>query len=252
MVFYIPIICLFLANLAITLLELFHGQSLYSNLENNIDSVDQRYFVSYILVGVTFSAALMFFPVVYLTTAVSGEEFFSAVTTPFRRLIRRVITLTSILNDSITYAIRNLAWTVLQKMILGLEGYRYETPVVDKLPHSIPENLVKLESMPKGAERRALATRNTWIVRHSADVSETFAKMAVTASDVSSLMKRIEEDATLVHGAYYSDDECIAQIANWIARKSFSSRASKGVVKSFCWPWPHFRLPGLILCLVDV
>ena len=95
-------------------------------------------------------------------------------------------------------------------------------------PRSIPENLVKFESMPKGAERRALTARNSWIVHHLADVSQTLAKMEVTASDVSSLMKKIEEDATLVHGAYYSDDDCIAQIADWIACKSLIEGEQSG------------------------
>jgi hypothetical protein len=34
---------------------------------------------------------------------------------------------------------------------------------------------------------------------------------------MTSLLRTIEEDQTLVHAAYYTDDECIARIADWIA-----------------------------------
>ena len=43
--------------------------------------------------------------------------------------------------------------------------------------------------------------------------------MTVTAADISALLQTVEEDQTLVHAAYYSDDECIARIADWIADK---------------------------------
>lgn len=33
------------------------------------------------------------------------------------------------------------------------------------------------------------------------------------------LLRTIEADQTLVHAAYYTDDECIALIAEWIAEK---------------------------------
>jgi hypothetical protein len=43
--------------------------------------------------------------------------------------------------------------------------------------------------------------------------------MVVTAADISSLLRTIEEDQSLVHAAYYTDNECIDRIANWIAGK---------------------------------
>ena len=71
--------------------------------------------------------------------------------------------------------------------------------------------------MAKGAKDRALEQRSAWIARHLGDISESFSKLAVTAADISSLLRTVEEDQTLVHGAYYTDDECIARIADWIA-----------------------------------
>ena len=79
------------------------------------------------------------------------------------------------------------------------------------------EEFVKYENMPSGAERRALDKRSVWISRHLGDVSQTFSKLAVTAADITELLRTVEEDQTLVHAAYYTDDECIARVADWIA-----------------------------------
>jgi hypothetical protein len=73
--------------------------------------------------------------------------------------------------------------------------------------------------MAKGAEDRALDNRSAWIARHLGEISQGFSKLAITAADISSLLRTVEEDQTLVHGAYYTDDECIARIADWIARR---------------------------------
>jgi hypothetical protein len=37
---------------------------------------------------------------------------------------------------------------------------------------------------------------------------------------MTSLLKSVERDETLVHAAYYTDEECIARIADWIAREA--------------------------------
>lgn len=99
---------------------------------------------------------------------------------------------------------------------MGLEGYRFTLPMIARTPALAPENCYKYEDLPKEAEQRALSMRNAWINRHFGDVTETFSKMVVTASDLSSLLRLVEADQSLVHAAYYPDDECIARIADWI------------------------------------
>jgi hypothetical protein len=74
--------------------------------------------------------------------------------------------------------------------------------------------------VPSGAELRALDKRNAWIAGHLGDISQTFSKLAVAAADMTSLLKSVERDETLVHAAYYTDEECIARIADWIAREA--------------------------------
>jgi hypothetical protein len=49
-------------------------------------------------------------------------------------------------------------------------------------------------------------------------------KLAVTTADLTSLLRTVEEDQTPVHAAYYTDDECIARIADWIAGDLTSAR----------------------------
>jgi hypothetical protein len=106
---------------------------------------------------------------------------------------------------------------VLTKIAAGLEGYRFKAPSINQHPSNIPKKFVKYESLPTGAERRALDKRTAWIASHLGNVSQTFSKLAITAADITSLLRTIEHDQTLVHAAYYTDDECIGRIANRIA-----------------------------------
>jgi hypothetical protein len=148
-----------------------------------------------------------------------GAAFYSAVWSPFRWCAQRVLSLASVGSAFGTYMVRRWSWPVLLKIAMGLEGYRFRPPPIMKYPSNVPEKFGKYEDMPTGAEQRALERRSIWVARHLADVSQTFSKMAVTAADISSLQQMVEEDQTLVHAAYYTEDECIARIADWIADK---------------------------------
>jgi hypothetical protein len=152
-------------------------------------------------------------------TVVFGESFFSAFLSPFRWCAHQLGSLASLLPTLGTYVIYRKAWSVLLARTMGLERYRFAVPAIEQFPKNVPDTFVKYENMPTQAEQRALSMRNTWIGRHLGGVSQTFSKMAVTAADISSLQQTVEEDQTLVHAAYYTDDECIARIADWIAGK---------------------------------
>jgi hypothetical protein len=106
---------------------------------------------------------------------------------------------------------------MLQKMAMGLEGYRFTAPPVLQSPVCFGKDAVTYENMPKGAEQRASVKRNAWVERHCGNVSETFSNMTITAADITSLLYLIEGDQSLVHAAYYTDDECIGRIAEWIS-----------------------------------
>ncbi|MDI2078261.1 hypothetical protein [Bradyrhizobium sp. Mp27] len=59
--------------------------------------------------------------------------------------------------------------------------------------------------------------RGEWINRHLNSATETFSKLIVTPADIALLLDKIEADQTLVHAAYYTDDECISRIADLVA-----------------------------------
>src|SRR5262249_37666396 len=117
----------------------------------------------------------------------------------------------------VTYIVRHSAWSVMLTMAMGLEGYPYRVALIDQQLSYASKNFAKYENIPKGAEERALARRSTWVVRHLGTTSEMFSMLVVTSADITSLLRDIEEDQSIVHAAYYTDDECIARIADWIA-----------------------------------
>jgi hypothetical protein len=156
---------------------------------------------------------------VLICTKALGESFYSAFLSPFRWCIRRAGSLGLIFPEIGTYLVRKRGWSVLQAITMGLEGYRFKLPVIEQFPRNLPDKIVKYENMPSGAEQRAMERRGAWVSRHIGDVSLTFSRLVVTAADITSLLCTIEDDQTLVHAAYYTDDECIARIADWIAGK---------------------------------
>jgi hypothetical protein len=154
---------------------------------------------------------------VALSTLIFGAEFTSAFGSPSRWCAHRLGAIKGIFGEIVTYIIRSRGWSVVVAIAMGLEGYRHQLPLIEQNPSSVPGNLITYEDMPIGAQQRALAKRGAWIDRHLSDVAQTFSKLVVTSADIVLLLRAIEADQTLVHAAYYSDDECIARIADWIA-----------------------------------
>jgi hypothetical protein len=131
--------------------------------------------------------------------------------------LRLIWATTSLIPALITYIVRREGWSIVQKIVLGLEGYEFRTPAVEQRPTFIGANIVKYENMPDAVERYAQNNQTAWIKGHIADISMAFSKPVVTTADALSLLHTIWADQSLVHAAYYSDDECIDRIADWIA-----------------------------------
>jgi hypothetical protein len=155
------------------------------------------------------------FLLVALFTFIFGADFFSALLSPYRWCGHRLGAIPGVFKEITTYIVRTRGWSVLLAIAMGLEGYRHQLPLIEQHPSSVPA--VTYDDMPPGAQRRALDKRGDWVRRHLEDVSETFSKLVVTSADIKLLLCSIEADQTLVHAAYYMDDECIARIADWIA-----------------------------------
>jgi hypothetical protein len=98
-----------------------------------------------------------------------------------------------------------------------------EHPKVDKEPAFAPAAIYKYENLPKRAEERAIQKREEWVTRAFGDVTTTLSNMA--APDVTALLRTLETDLSLVHAAYYTDDECIERIAEWISEKKPEKQA---------------------------
>jgi hypothetical protein len=161
----------------------------------------------------------IWFVIVVALSGIFGAGFFSAALSPLRWVAQRVGSLAGVFPAFTTYTIRKFSWPTLLKMVAGLEAYRFKTPLIEQYPSNISKKFIKYENLPTNVERRALAMRSAWIARHLGDVSQTFSKLAITAADITALLRTVEEDQTLVHAAYYTDDECITRIADWIARR---------------------------------
>jgi hypothetical protein len=160
---------------------------------------------------------LAWFALVSCATFVFERSFYSALLSPMRWMGARARAIAEVPSEIVTYLLRRRGWFILQQMALGLEGYRYRLPTVEQKPLHGSKAFVRYEDLPKNAEDTALARRGDWIKEHLGGVSETLSKVMITASDVSLLLKEVEKDLSLVHAAYYMDDECIERIAEWIA-----------------------------------
>jgi hypothetical protein len=166
------------------------------------------------------------FVLILLFTRMFGPAFYSAFFSPFRWCAYRLGAIRGIFREIAAYVVRSRGWSVVLAIAMGLEGYRHQLPRIERYPSSLPG--VTYEDMPMGAQERALAMRGAWIDRHLNNVAQTFSKLVVTSEDITFLQHAIEADQTLVHAAYYTDDECIARIADWIAAKD--DVPSKGII----------------------
>jgi hypothetical protein len=131
--------------------------------------------------------------------------------------MRQVRATKSVPEFIISYIVRRDAWSLLRDISMGLDGYTHTIPLVEKTPGYAPPRCWKYEDMPKAAEARARDRRKDWLARHFGDVTETLSKMVVTSADIEQLQRLVESDLSLVHAAYYTDEECIARIAAWIS-----------------------------------
>jgi hypothetical protein len=146
-----------------------------------------------------------------------GRSIYSVLLAPVRWLARQGQAVgRTMSNDLGTYVARRRSWSLLQEIAFGLEGYGFQLPKVEMAPTFAPSAIYKFEELPERVLQRALAKREEWVRQNFGEVTKTFSELVVSASDLSSLLKKVETDLSLVHAAYYTDDECIERIADWI------------------------------------
>ncbi|MFT3730366.1 MAG: hypothetical protein QM780_02925 [Hyphomicrobium sp.] len=195
----------------------------------------QKLFQAYVatsrsaLASTLLTTSIFFIGLMYLFAAllapIGGGAYFSALFSPVRAVLRTLRSLFTLPSLAANYIVRERGWNVIQQLAFGLEGYAYRIPPPEQMPTRVPAEFMRFEELDSDATERALNNRSNWFVRNFGDLTETLSKMVLTASDISFLQRMIETDAQLVHGVYYTDDDVIARIADWIAKAPTDTEA---------------------------
>ena len=157
-----------------------------------------------------------------------GSNFYSAMGSPARYVRRQLRAVAAVPASIGTYIAKVRGWPLIQEMAFGLENYPFELPRAEFAPAGLGAQHVRLELLPETVLDRILSARSNWFHRNFGEITQLLSKMALSAADISFLFQLIERDSSLVHGAYYTDDECVARIAEWIAGQDRSAAAVDG------------------------
>jgi hypothetical protein len=159
-----------------------------------------------LLVSLLVSAAFVF-----------GMPFFALLIAPLRYPLRLIASLRILPKEMITYSVRKRVWDVFKDILFGLDAYRFQPPKVLLAPDSGPLAGSRFEELPLTIIQALEERRGLGIVRQIPKVTELFSATRSDMTDVITLLKEIEDDVTLLHAAYYTEDVCIHRIAKWIA-----------------------------------
>jgi ABC-type multidrug transport system fused ATPase/permease subunit len=164
--------------------------------------------------------ALYAYAVVFAFSIIAGGRGYAAAMHSLNYSIKVLFNSFSVIpNGIIPYLVRQRGWHIIQQIALGLKGFEWDLPEVRQVPEFARDCAV-LSLLTERTERRALARRNEWAASYLGDISQVLSKMVLSAADISFLVRLVEEDSSLVHASYYTDEECIDRIARWIAGKS--------------------------------
>jgi hypothetical protein len=158
-------------------------------------------------------------PIWTFATIAYGRKYVTAMLSTDYTVRTLVKSLSIVPSSIISYLIRKRGWNIIQQVALGLKGFEWNLPEVRQAPDFAGDCAV-LSLLTESAEQRALTRRNKWAASYLGDVSQVLSKMVLSAADISFLIRLVEEDSSLVHASYYTDEECIDRIARWIAGKS--------------------------------
>lgn len=177
-----------------------------------------------LLVGFAFAfMAFALFGVLIMAISIRSWGYAAAFFEPLATGAMWIASLGIVPSEVVTYLVRKRSWSLLQRWVMGLDGFRFALPSVRTTPADAGAAKFEFEALDGEAEKRALASRSQWLTQKVDGATELFAQVVLSASDAVRLLRDIERDATLVHAAYYMDDASIDQIANWIAANAVSS-----------------------------
>ena len=145
-----------------------------------------------------------------------GQHLLTAFLFPIRLALREIGAIWAALTSIGTYIVRRASWPIAVRMAMGLDGFHFQVPTVQREPIYFA-TWAKYEDIEPDVAQSAMVKRGDWMAKHLHRISEQFAKRRVTSIDISLLWQEIDSDQTLVHSAYFTDEICIRRIADWIA-----------------------------------
>jgi hypothetical protein len=161
----------------------------------------------------------LWFIIVSCVTLVYGWQFYSAIWSPFRWMSRHLRSFFALPNAVATYVVRVKGWSVLQRIALGLEGYQHAVPQLAQQPGYIASNLVQLQDLPSPVKNRVMKKRRVDIGEGADGVADILSAELLTSPEITKALKAVFRKVSLIHAAYYVEDECVDMIAEWIAER---------------------------------
>ncbi len=156
-----------------------------------------------------------------LLLLLEGRRALSAALFPVRILSRVLQLPVEFGKWVLNYSARKRGWNIIQSIALGLENYPRTLPRVRFTPVGF-ERVIYRE-LPDAPLQRTLKRRYEGLGKVFRSTADILSKMSITATDMQSVLQAMEADINLVHASYYTDDECLECIADWIVSPRTSS-----------------------------
>jgi hypothetical protein len=165
-----------------------------------------------------FAGALVWYGFVLMLTKYFEAKFYFTALKPARRAWYLARAVPSVLSGIAMYLFRNSGWSKLLAIAMGLEDYPDQLPRVTRLPDGdyVPARCAQFE-LPKRVLRSVSERQHGSVGHYLQNGEKTFSELVANAADLNSILEKIGTERLLIHSAYYTDPECIEEIAKWIA-----------------------------------
>jgi hypothetical protein len=117
-----------------------------------------------------------------------------------------------------TLIFRVFAWSYIQRIALGLDGYPIKEPNVSMTPVDFAEHGYYVVNLPDDIVSEALERRQMDIDGTVELITEALAQPEFALADLNPILMRIARDTALVHALAYTNDWGVEVIAEWIEK----------------------------------
>jgi hypothetical protein len=144
--------------------------------------------------------------------------FFDELRAPLRMTEVLVAYVRAVASELAVTIMRYFGWSVLGSIALGKGGYPFSIAPVSQVPAEVSEHFFTYESLTAEVVGRALTRREKGLGSSTSAITTALSSPDFDPFDFNALLKRIANDTSLIHAAYYTDDSCVERIADWLAR----------------------------------